>query len=41
LRDGRLFGDGNKEQVLRADALSELFGVPVQVYERNGFYHAW
>lgn len=41
LRDGRLFGDGNKEQVLRADALSGLFGVPVQVYERNGFYHAW
>jgi len=41
LREGQLFADGGKGDVLKADALSELFGVPVQVYERNGFYHAW
>jgi iron complex transport system ATP-binding protein len=41
LRDGRVVADGPKEAVLQPEPLSGLFGVPVQVYERNGFYHAW
>ena len=31
--------DGAKQQVLDADALSGLFGVPVEVLERGGYYH--
>ena len=31
--------DGAKRDVLEAAALSELFGVPVEVLERAGYYH--
>jgi iron complex transport system ATP-binding protein len=39
IRDGRVFCDGPKDQVLGPQALSGLFGVPVEVIERNGYYH--
>ena len=39
IRNGRVYCDGLKEQVLRQEALSGLFGVPVEVIERNGYYH--
>ena len=39
IREGRVVMDGTKEQVLEADALSGLFGVPVEVLERGGYYH--
>ncbi|HJY07927.1 MAG TPA: ABC transporter ATP-binding protein, partial [Bryobacteraceae bacterium] len=41
LRKGRVHGDGPKDEVLAPGPLSELFDVPVEVYERRGFYHAW
>jgi iron complex transport system ATP-binding protein len=39
IRDGRIFCDGRKEQVIRTETLSTLFGIPVEVIERNGYYH--
>jgi iron complex transport system ATP-binding protein len=39
MRDGRVYCDGSKQQVLRAGPLSELFGIPVEVLERGGYYH--
>ena len=39
IREGRVVLDGPKEQVLDARALSGLFGVPVEVLERGGYYH--
>jgi iron complex transport system ATP-binding protein len=39
MRDGRVVGDGPKDQVLSAGALSEVFGLPVEVLERGGYYH--
>lgn len=39
IRSGRVYCDGPKSQVLRPEALSGLFGVPVEVIERNGYYH--
>ena len=41
LRQGAVFADGPKAAVLTPDCLSNLFGVAVEVFERNGFYHAW
>jgi iron complex transport system ATP-binding protein len=41
MREGRIVADGPKAQLLRAEVLSELFGTPVRVEERDGFYHAW
>jgi iron complex transport system ATP-binding protein len=39
IREGRVFCDGPKQQVLRPEILSGLFGVPVEVVERQGYYH--
>lgn len=41
MREGRIVADGSKQSLLRADVLSELFGTPLEVTERDGFFHAW
>jgi iron complex transport system ATP-binding protein len=41
LREGAVYADGPKAEVLSPECLSGLFGVEIEVYERNGFYHAW
>jgi len=38
-REGRVACDGSKQDVLRADPLSALFGLPLEVLERDGYYH--
>jgi iron complex transport system ATP-binding protein len=38
---GRIAADGPKTQVLESRRLSALFGVPAEVVERDGYYHAW
>jgi iron complex transport system ATP-binding protein len=40
LRDGRVWRDGRKDEVLTAAHLSELFGVSVQLAREGGYYHA-
>ncbi len=41
LRQGRVFRDGAKEEVLREGVLSELFGHSVRLERRDGYYHLW
>ena len=41
MRDGRIFADGPREELLRPSVLSELFGVPIEIAERDGFLHSW
>src|SRR5882757_8169667 len=41
MREGRIVADGPKADLLTAANLSNLFGIPVQVHEQEGFYHAW
>jgi iron complex transport system ATP-binding protein len=41
IRDGRVHADGPKEEILRADRLEELFGIPCEVVERGGYYQVW
>jgi iron complex transport system ATP-binding protein len=41
LRDGRIAGDGSKRALLTSSALSELFGVPIEVDERRGYFQWW
>jgi len=41
LRAGQVSVDGPKAEVLTSDRLSATFGVPVEVLQRDGFYHAW
>lgn len=39
LRDGRVWRDGDKGELLTPGILSSLFGVDVRVDQRDGFYH--
>jgi iron complex transport system ATP-binding protein len=38
IRHGRVHRDGTKEELLRSDILTELFGVPVTVGVKDGYY---
>ena len=39
LRNGAVYCDGPKRDLLEAATLSGLFGIPVEVLERGGYYH--
>jgi iron complex transport system ATP-binding protein len=39
IRQGRVERDGPKGEVLEAGVLGELFGVPVELLQRGGYYH--
>jgi iron complex transport system ATP-binding protein len=41
MRDGRVLADGRKEDLLLEDRMSDLFGYPVEIVRRDGYYHIW
>jgi iron complex transport system ATP-binding protein len=41
IREGRVFRDGAKPEVLTEPLLGELFRTRVEVVRRDGYYHAW
>ena len=41
LRGGRVLHDGPTREVLRPGPLSEVFGIPVHLAERDGVWHMW
>ena len=41
MRAGAIVADGNKQDVLTAAALAGLFGLPVDLAQRDGYYHLW
>ena len=41
LREGRVAFDGPKAAVLTSPRLTETFKIPVEVVQRDGYYHAW
>lgn len=41
LRDGMVHADGPKQEILTPERLSAVFRAPLEVVERDGFYHAW
>jgi iron complex transport system ATP-binding protein len=40
LREGRILADGPKGEMLTDGRLSDLFGVPVQLVRRDGYFHS-
>ncbi len=38
---GRVVNDGRKDEVLSSSKLSAVFGVPVEIGRRDGYYHIW
>ncbi|MDO8848791.1 MAG: ATP-binding cassette domain-containing protein [Coriobacteriia bacterium] len=41
LKDGRVFRDGPKADLLTGGALTNLYGVPAMIEERDGWYRLW
>jgi iron complex transport system ATP-binding protein len=41
MREGRIFADGTKEELITAKKLQELFGVEVTLTQRDGYWHSW
>jgi iron complex transport system ATP-binding protein len=41
MQRGRILADGPKSQILTAHRLSELFGLKVDLAERDGYYNLW
>jgi iron complex transport system ATP-binding protein len=41
IRAGRIVADGRKTEALTAAALADLFGLPVDLARRDGYYHLW
>ncbi|HIH93780.1 TPA: ABC transporter ATP-binding protein [Methanosarcina acetivorans] len=41
IKEGKIFRDGKKEEILTDANLSELFSLPVKVLEKEGYYQAW
>ena len=41
LKEGRVLADGPKRDLLARAPVEELFGIEVDISERNGYIHAW
>ncbi len=41
MRDGRIVGDGPREELLTAPKLSELFDTPVRIGRDEEWLHSW
>lgn len=41
MREGRVVADGRKEDLLVENQMSALFGFPVSISRRDGFYNLW
>jgi iron complex transport system ATP-binding protein len=41
MSQGRVVADGPKEEILRVERLAALFGVNVEMAQRDGHYHLW
>jgi iron complex transport system ATP-binding protein len=41
MKGGRIEADGRKEDILTAQRLSHLFGLPLELTERGGYYNLW
>jgi iron complex transport system ATP-binding protein len=41
MRQGRIFADGPKRELLTPEKLRDLFGVEVRLIEHEGSWHSW
>jgi iron complex transport system ATP-binding protein len=41
MRDGQLIADGPKDHLLTEEQLGGVFGIPVTLARRDGYYHLW
>ena len=41
MKDGRIFADGAKRDLITPETLRRLFGVELEVVQRDGYFHSW
>jgi iron complex transport system ATP-binding protein len=41
MSQGRIVADGPKDEILQGERLTTLFGVPVEIARRDGYYNMW
>jgi iron complex transport system ATP-binding protein len=41
MRNGKIQADGQKKDLLNQEEISRLFGIPVDITRRDGYYHLW
>jgi iron complex transport system ATP-binding protein len=41
MQSGRIVADGPTRETLTAGRLSSLFGLPLELTERDGYYNLW
>jgi iron complex transport system ATP-binding protein len=41
MKAGRIVADGPRSELLAREPIENLFGVPVDISERDGYVHAW
>jgi iron complex transport system ATP-binding protein len=41
MRNGKIQADGKKKDLLNPEEISRLFGIPVDITRRDGYYHLW
>jgi len=41
LKEGRVFADGPKDEILTVERLEGLFGTRFELVRRDGYYHLW
>ena len=41
LKEGEIFKDGRKEEILTDANLSELYSLPIEIQKKEGYYQAW
>lgn len=41
MKNGKIFADGAKEELITREMLSELFGVDLELTMRHGYFHSW
>jgi iron complex transport system ATP-binding protein len=41
MRNGKIQADGPKKDLLNPKEISGLFGIPVEITRRDGYYHLW
>ena len=41
MKDGKIYKDGKKEEVLTGELLSEVYERKIYVDSRDGLYNAW